>query len=461
MPSMGRSRTTICSLMNATVEPEEGNTVKITIEISEEELEPSIEHAWKHIAQEVRLPGFRPGKAPRKLLEKQVGSAYGRGEALKEAVPEFYSKAVIEHDVDVIAAPELEITNGEESGPVTVVATVEVRPEVEIAGYTGLRVEIPGLEASEDEINEQIDRLRSQSGELEEVDRASEDGDYVTVDIVGTQDGEEVEGLNVEDYMYLIGSGMIAPEFDENLIGLSADDEVEFSAQSPDPEGGEVDFHVTIKNVQTRVLPDLTDEWVAEETEFETVEELVEDTRNTLNEQRKTQARGRARHEVEHALVKLLDLEAPPEALVANEVQNRLQGMASQLSMQGISLEDYLRFTGRDVESFMGELRGAAEEGVMIDLALRAIVKAESIEADESDIDELITEMIGGADITLEAAKEQLRSAGQLSEVRSDVAKTKALDWVFEQTEVVDEDGNVIPAEALAEPEPSKEPENA
>lgn len=447
--------------MNATVEPEEGNTVKITIEISEEDLEPSIEHAWKHIAQEVRLPGFRPGKAPRKLLEKQVGSAYGRGEALKEAVPEFYSKAVIEHDVDVIAAPELEITDGEESGPVTVVATVEVRPEVEIAGYTGLRVEIPGLEAPEDEINEQIDRLRSQSGELEEVERESEDGDYVTVDIVGTQDGEEVEGLNVEDYMYLIGSGMIAPEFDENLIGKSADDEVEFSAQSPDPEGGEVDFHVTVKNVQTRVLPELNDEWVAEETEFETVEELIEDTRNTLNEQRKTQARGRARHEVEHALVKLLDLEAPPEALVANEVQNRLQGMASQLSMQGISLEDYLRFTGRDVESFMGELRGAAEEGVMIDLALRAIVKAESIEADESDIDELITEMIGGADITLEDAKEQLRSAGQLSEVRSDVAKTKALDWVFEQTEVVDEDGNTIPAEALAEPEPSKEPENA
>jgi trigger factor len=445
-------RTTLARLMRSTVEPAEGNKVKVAVEIDEAELEPAVEAAWREIAKEVRLPGFRPGKAPRKLLEKQFGSDYARSEALRNALPEFYSQAVIEHDVDVIAAPELDITEGESEGPVTFEAVVEVRPEVQVAGYQGLRVEVPRPEASDDEVTEQIDRLRAQYGELTETDRAAAEQDYVTVDIEGSQDGEPVEGLTADDYLYLVGSGMIAAEFDEHLTGASAGDELEFDADHPDPEQGKVQFRVTVKNVKERVLPDLDDTWVADATEFETVAELIEETRSNLSASRTEQTRSAVRANLGAELAKLVD-EEPPEAMVSGEMQARLQNLAYNLQGRGIRLEDYLQITGRDPESFTEELREAAVEAVKVDLALRAIADAEGLEASDDELEHEIVHLIGDADLTVEDATEELRSGGQLSAVRSDITKRKALEWLVTQSEVVDEDGNAVPAELLALPD--------
>jgi trigger factor len=438
--------------MKSTVEPAEGNKVKVAVEIDEAELEPAVEAAWREIAKEVRLPGFRPGKAPRKLLEKQLGSDYARSEALRTALPEFYSQAVIEHDVDVIAAPELDITSGESEGPVAFSALVEVRPEVEVAGYNGLRVEVPRPEATDDEVTEQIDRLRGQYGELTETDRAAAEQDYVTVDIEGSQDGEPVEGLTADDYLYLVGSGMIAAEFDEHLTGATAGDTLEFDADHPDPEQGKVQFRVAVKNVKERVLPDLDDEWVADATEFETVAELLEDTRRTLSESRSEQTRMAVRANLGKELAKLVD-EEPPEAMVSGEMQARLQNLAYNLQGRGIRLEDYLQITGRDPESFTEELREAALEAVKVDLALRSVAEREGLEVTDAEMEEEIIHLIGDADITVEDATEELRSGGQLSAVRSDISKRKALEWLVTQSEVVDEDGNSVPAELLALPE--------
>jgi trigger factor len=438
--------------MKSTVEPAEGNKVKVAVEIDEAELEPAVDAAWREIAKEVRLPGFRPGKAPRKLLEKQFGSDYARSEALKNALPEFYSQAVIEHDVDVIAAPELDITTGEVEGPVTFEALVEVRPEVQVAGYDGLRVEVPRPEASDDEVTEQIDRLRGQYGELTETDRAAAEQDYVTVDIEGSSDGEPVEGLTADDYLYLVGSGMIAAEFDEHLTGAAAGDELQFEADHPDPEQGRVEFRVNVKNVKERVLPDLDDAWVADATEFETVAELVEETRRNLSESRTEQTRMAVRANLGKELAKLVD-EEPPEAMVSGEMQARLQNLAYNLQGRGIRLEDYLQITGRDPESFTEELREAAVEAVKVDLALRAIAQSESLEVTDDEVEHEIIHLIGDADITVEDATEELRSGGQLSAIRSDIIKRKALEWLVTQSEVVDEDGNAVPAELLALPE--------
>lgn len=438
-------------LMKSTVEPAEGNKVKVAVEIDEAELEPAVEAAWRQIAKEVRMPGFRPGKAPRKLLEKQFGTEYARSEALRSALPEFYSKAVIEHDVDVIAAPELDITSGEQDGPVAFEAMVEVRPEVQVAGYDGLRVEVPRPEPSDEEIDEQIDRLRSQYGELVEVERAAGETDYVTIDIAGTQDGEQVDGLNADDYLYLIGSGMIASEFDEHLTGAKAGDVLEFDADHPDPEQGPVTFKVTVKDVKERVLPELTDEWVADATEFETADELREDTRNRLAASRKEQTQLAVRNNLGSELAKLVDVD-PPEALVSDEMQNRLQNLARQLGASGIRIEDWLQITGRDPESFTSELRTAAEEAVKVDLALRAVVVAEGLEATDQDLEDEVAELVGQMDITIEDALEQLRSAGQLSAVRSDLAKRKALEWLVEHSEIVDEDGSPVADELLQLP---------
>jgi len=417
--------------------------VKLTVQVEEAELEPAIDAAWKEIAKEVRIPGFRPGKAPRALMERQIGSGYARSEALNHAIPEFYGEAVVTHDVDVIAQPELDITDGQESGDVTFTAVVGIRPTVNVAGYGGLRVEVPSPEVPDEDIDEQVDRLRGQYGELTVVERAAAEGDYVTIDISGTQDGEEVDGLNADDYLYAVGSGMIASEFDENLVGASAGTDLTFTAEHPDPEQSEVEFHLVVKEVKERVLPELTDEWVAEATEFETVEELRADTRGRLGEGRETMTRQAVQSGVLEELGKLIDDEIP-DSLVSGEMQNRLQTMIMRLQQQGIGLDDYLRVIGQEPDDFMASLKESAVGGVRSDLALRAVVEAEGLAPTDAELDEVIEDMIGDSDVTLEDAREQLRSGGQLSAVRSDVAAQKAIKWLVEHAEVVDPEGNAI-----------------
>ena len=440
--------------MKTSVEPVEGekNKVKVAVEVDETELEPAIADAWRQIAKEVRLPGFRPGKAPRKLLEKQFGEGFARSEALNSSLPEFYAKAVIEHDVDVIAPPELDITAGEEAGPVSFEATVEIRPDVIVAGYQGLRVEVPSPDVTDEEIDEQIDRLRSQYGELSTVDRPAVEQDYVTVDISGTQNGEEVDGLTADDYSYLVGSGMIATEFDQHLTGAKVGDILEFDADHPDPDEDPVHFRVLVKEVKERVLPDLTDEWVADASEFETVEELRAETRSNLAQSREAQTRASVRARVGGELAKLVDDELP-ESMVSSETQMRLQNLLMQLQSRGIGLEDYLQITGRDTEAFMGELKDAADEAVRVDLGLRSVAVAQDLDVSEEELDTEIERLIDGADVSLDDAREQLQSGGQLSAVRSDLTKRKALEWLVDNSDVVDPDGNPIDPELLKLPE--------
>jgi trigger factor len=436
--------------VKSSVEPLEGNKVKVVVDVEEVELGPALDAVWREIAKEVRLPGFRPGKAPRKLLERQVDPGYARSEALRNALPEHYTRAVIEHDVDVIAPPELDITGGEESGDVSFEAVVEVRPVVAVAGYAGLRVELPNPEVTDDEVDAQIDRLRSQYSELVTVQRPAAEGDVLVVDIEGTRDGEPVEGLAVEAFSYVLGSGMVAPEFDEHLGGVSADAVVEFDAEHPDPDEDPVHFRLNVQQVQERELPEVTDEWVADATEFDTVEEFREDTRSRLATNRETMTRQAVQAGVGSELAKLVDLEVP-DAMVDGEFRMRLQNMAQQLGSSGIGLEDYLRVTGRDPQEFTAELREACVEGVKVDLALRAVVEAESLHATQEELEEEVAEMIGGGSISIEDAIEQLRDAGQLSAVRSGVANRKALEWLVAHTEFVDPDGNPIP-ESFLEP---------
>ena len=237
--------------MNSTLETLDDNKVKLTVVIDEAEFEPELDEAYKRIAKEVRIPGFRPGKVPRKLLEQRLGPEVAREEALRAALPTYYSQAVAENEVDVIAAPEIEITSGQADGPVEFDAVVEVRPSVHIAGHEGLRLEIDSPEVTPDDIDERLDSIRRQHAELAAVDRAAADDDHVTIDIAGTVDGEAVPGLTAEDYDYVVGSGAVVAEIDENLTGASAGDTVEFSAPHPDEsQDSEIEFVITVKDVQ-------------------------------------------------------------------------------------------------------------------------------------------------------------------------------------------------------------------
>ncbi len=443
--------------MKSTVEALEGNKVKLSIAVDEAEFETDIDEAFKRIAREVRLPGFRPGKAPRKVLEARIGLEAARGEAFEQALPKYYIEAVEEHDVDVIAQPEWEITAGQESGDVAFEATVEVRPVVTVGGYDGLRVTIPSPNVDDEEIDARIDRLRESFAELQDVERPAQTGDNVTIDIAGSREGEAMDGLTAEDYLYEVGAGTIVPELDEQLAGSKVGAVLEFTADHPMPDEDPVDFRVEVKAVKEKVLPEADDAFAAEASEFETIDELRADLVKRFGVVKKMQATMAVQQKTAEALSELVDDEIP-DALVNQEMQNRLQDLGMRLEAQGIGIEQYLAQTGQDQEAFVAELRESAAQGVKVDLALRAVALAEEIEVDDDELEaeyEAVAERVGQKAAQV---RKQLERNGQVAAVRSDLRTRKALEWLTEHVELVDEGGNTIDrADLTVEPEPSED----
>ena len=438
--------------MKSTVETLDDNRVKLSVEVDEETFDVAVDAAFKRIAKEVRMPGFRPGKAPRRLLEAQFGSAVGREEALREAMPEYYAQAVIEHDVDVVAPPEIEITGGQEDGPVQFDAVVEIRPSVSAAGYDGLRVEIPNPVASAEEIDEQIDNLRRNFAELSVVERAAADEDHVTIDIEATHGDEPVPGLTTTDYDYLLGSGAVVPEIDENLRGASAGDEVEFSADHPDPEEEEpLQFSIAVKEVKEAVLPDLDDEFAKANSEFETVEDLRADMADRMNTMRIQQANMAVQQNTAEALAALVTDEIP-ESMIENEINARIQDLVQRLQQQGMDVGAYLDAVGQTAETLAAEFREPAEQAVKVDLAFRSVADLQGLVPDDDRIDEVIAEMAGPSGQDPDELKARLAEVGQISALRADLAKQAAMEWLTDNVELVDEDGEAIDREALEFP---------
>ncbi|HMG39765.1 MAG TPA: trigger factor [Acidimicrobiales bacterium] len=431
--------------MKATVAPLEGNKVKVSVEVDEAEFDKAVDAAFRKIAQEVRIPGFRPGKAPRKILERRLGANVGREQALHDSLPEFYAQALSEHDVDAIAAPEIDITAGEEGeGPLAFDAVVEVRPEVQVPGYGSLRVEIDRPDVADEDVEAQIDRMRQVQATTAPVDRSSQEGDVVTIDITGTLDGDAQDGLTADDYSYTVGSGMITPEVDENLRGVKPGEILSFPATHPDEEETrELEFRVLVKEVNERVLPEADDEWAEENSQFDTIEALRGNIRENLLARQQLQAQMQVNERTREALAKLVDME-PPATLVDKEVQDRLQEMALRLRAQGLDLDQWLSATGKAPEELLDEMRAPSADGVKIDLALRAVADAEQIVCDDEDVDAEIEGVAQRLGEKPRKVLDRLERGGQLPGLRSDIRKRKALDWLVERVELVDQEGKPV-----------------
>ena len=438
--------------MRATAAPEEGNKVRLTVEIDEAEMDGALDDVMKRLAREVRVPGFRPGKVPRKVLETRMGGAVAlRGEAIREAVPEFYSRAVDETEVDPIDQPDIDITSGEESGPVSFEAVVLVRPIVGIPGYGGLVVTLPGLEVTDEELVAQIDRLRATSGELVAVTRPILTGDQVTIDIRGTRSDPDDDGddndLTAEDFLYEVGSDGMVPGLDDQLLGAKTGDAIAFDAEL-EALGQTVRFEVAVKEVQELKLPDADDEWAAEASEFATVEELRADIAERLRQRRIVEAQMALQQRTVEALVELVTEEVP-EQLVLSELSERIHDLNHRLEGQGMSLGQFLGVTGRSEEEFLDELRAGALQSVKADLALRALVEAEAIEITEEELDEELAAMGTRLEMEADLVRSQLEQAGRLAAVRSDRRKAKAMRWLMDTVELVDENGKPVSRDDL------------
>jgi trigger factor len=430
-------------LMKTSLEPLEGNKVKLSVEVEEAEFDRAVDDAFRKLAREVRIPGFRPGKAPRRVLEARIGTAPAREQALRDAIPRYLADAVREHEVDIIATPEVDITQGTDDGPVAFDATIEVRPQIIVPGYAGLRVEVPSPDVSDDDIQARVDALLRPYGELADIDRPVARGDYVTVDVAATRDDEPVAGLTTEDWLYEVGRGWVAEPFDLELIGSTPGDELAFTAP-PSGTADPADFQVVVKKAQELHLPELTDEWVQENLDgVETVDEWRARQVDQLGQIRLGQARQAMVDGTTTALAELVDDEVP-DVLVDDETRRRAEDLMLRLRAQGVALEEYLAATGQDPAMFAEGLKDAATRAVKVDLALRAVAAAESIEATDEELD---TEI---ARIALQVGQKpaQVRKAYErndaMNELGAELRKRKALEWLLEHVEIVDPDGKPV-----------------
>lgn len=435
--------------VKSSVSPLEGNKVKVVVELSEEEFEIDLDKAFKKLAREVRLPGFRPGKVPRKVIEARIGSGYARGEAFEGGLPTYYANAVKELEVDVISPPDIDITEGMEEGPVTFEATVEIRPTVSVTGYDSPELTIPAPGVPEEDVDEAIDRFLKGFGELETVERGAAAGDHVTIDISAEHNGEFIPGVTQDDYSYEVGVGAVVPELDEQLTGVSAGSELSFDAPHPDPdEENEIHFEISVKSVQELVKPEPTNGWMEQNSEFETFADLQEDYRERMSHSKLHQAVDGRRTAAADFAAGLVEDELPA-ALVELETENRIQDMAMRLQAQGLDFNQFLQMTGQTREDMFEQLKEQAEQSAKMDLALRAITEAEGLHATQDEINEEMERVAEQVNRTPEEVLQQFTDAGQLSAVRWDLQKSKALDWIIERARLVDEDGNTIDAAEL------------
>ncbi len=433
--------------MQTMVEELEDNRVKLHVAVPAEEFETAVNAAFRKLALEVRIPGFRPGKAPRRILEARFGADVAREQALKDGIPGFYADAVVAEDIDAIAPPEIDITAGEEDGDVEFDAVVEVRPVVNLTGYDSLTVELEFDAPDDAAVDAQVEGLRERFGDLEESTEPLVDGNYAEMDISGSVDGEPVDNLTASDFLYEVGSGGLVPALDEALHGKKPGDIVEFTDVLTDRfaelAGKEVSFRVLLKDAKRKVLPELTDEWVAEVTEFETVEALRDDSRERIAMVAKLQAQMALRDRVLEELTTLVPVEAP-EALIQADMERRLHDLMHRLEAQGIDIPGYLSATGQDQATFVDGIRQGSSKAVLADLGLRAVVAQEEIEATDEELEAEIARLAERLDQKPERVRRDLDKQGVLEAVRSDIARGKALEFLIDHAAVVDQAGNPI-----------------
>jgi trigger factor len=440
--------------MRSSSEVLEGNKVKLSVEIDEEELESAVDETVRRLQREVNMPGFRPGRVPRRLLEARLGGKAIREEVIRHALPDYYAQAVEEAALDTIAAPEIDITAGEDEGPLAFDAVVEVRPKVSIAGYEGLVVTVPSPEATEEEVEAQLDRMRQQFAELRDVERPATDGDVVTVDVQATRDGQPVEDLATSDFVYEVGTGMLAEGADEALRGAKAGDILEIDgAEAP---GGAARLKILVKQVREKILPAADDDWASDASEFETLAELRDDIRGRMTGLKRLQARIALREQSIEALAALV-AEDVPAALVDEETIRVRDRFLQQLAESRIALEQYLEATGRTPDELVEEFRSKAADQARADLALRALAEAQELSVTDDDLAAEMARLAEEAGRPVREVARQIAGGPGIERLRSEVRNSKAVTWLTEHVDVVDDQGKPMDRALLLEQDAEKE----
>src|SRR5918998_765422 len=418
--------------MTVTVTKLEDNKVRLDVEVSPEAVKKGVEAKVRELKGQVRVPGFRPGKAPRRVIENRVGRDYIYMEALQDSLPTWYSAAVIEQNLRPIDRPEIHFDDplNEQEG-FKFSATVEVRPEASLGEYKGLEVPKREVEVAEEQVDERIEEFRGQFATLAAVeDRPVQEGDFVIIDFKGEKmAGGPLEGGEAEDYMLEVGGGELLPDFEENLIGMSAGERKQFGVTFPLDyqeealRGQAVLFRVHLKEVKSRDLPPLDDEFAKEASEFETLDEfrgaVREELESAVEERVEAEFRGRALEVVAGGA----EGEVPEEMVDSFERTIRAQGMEP---------EQYYQLAGSNREDVKGRVRDDAADTVKKELILDAVAGAEGIEADEHEMVHQIEHLAEGSDRSPQQIADTMRANGSYQLLEEEVSRSKALDFLVE-----------------------------
>ena len=436
--------------MQSVLEQLENNQIKLLVEIPEEELKPEIESAFAKVSRQVRLPGFRPGRAPRRVLESKLGSGFARSEAISDNAPKWADAAMVEHEIEAISKPTITVTEGEEGGDVKLDVVVEVRPELTLEGYGDLSIEFPSPFASDEDLDGQVEALREALGSFEDSTEAIGDDSVVTLDFTAVIAGPEVE--TYEDFVLRIGADEPYDGLAAAIDGKKVGDTFEFEVpgdelEATDEEGASgvaTKVSGTIKGHQALVRPALDDEFAKEASEFETLAELRDDMRKSIESFRSSMLRNNWRQILANRLSEVAGLKELPSSLLQLEFESISHNFGHRIENSGLSFAKYLELAQTTAEDVSTRLASEAVLETRLDLVLRALAKAEGLEASTAQVDEEIAKIAEGSRIDVEAATERLRESGQLPALRAEIAKKNAMDWIFANVKLVDDKGNVL-----------------
>jgi trigger factor len=422
----------------------------VSFVVPEAELEAAKSQAARRLAREVKIPGFRPGKAPRPVVESAVGKDRLRSEAIDDLLPGKVGEVLEGMDLELAVSPTLESLIDIPEGikvevRVTTWPTLTEAPEIH-----DRTIEVGNPEVTDEELEQQIDRLRDQFGSLDEVDRPVEDGDFVTLDLSATDDDGPVEEASAADLVYEVGSRLFLEGVDEVLVGVEKGTTFSFDGPLPagfgDAAGREVTFRITVTNVRVRTRPELTDEWVDEVTEFDTVAEMRAELRDQLGQMKVRALANQFRERAIDELVGAIDV-AVPEAIVRSEMDDLLHRFGHRLEQQGVEFADYLEVTGQSQEAFAADLRAQAERGVRTRLLLDAVADQEGLEVTEDEVLAVVQAALAQeseARIDASTFREALRGSPEEKSITSDTPRNKALEKILSGARPVDEDGNEV-----------------
>jgi trigger factor len=428
--------------MSLQVEKLEKNMAKLTVEVSAEEFDKALTAAYNKNRGRFNIPGFRKGKAPQAMIEKMYGAGVLYEDAVNEALDATYAGAAEESGLDIVSRPEISVVQVEKGQNLIYTATVAVKPEVTLGDYKGIEVTKASAEVTDEDIDAELKRVQEQNSRLVTVeDRAVQDGDQTVIDFEGFVDGKTFEGGKGEDYALTIGSNSFIDTFEEQLIGKSIGEACEVNVTFPneyhatDLAGKPAMFKVTVKEIKSKELPELNDEFASEVSEFENLEEYKNDIKAKLAEKKEKDAATENEDNVVQKVVENSTMEIP-EPMIESQVNTMVNDYARRMQSQGLSLDQYMKFTGMTIESLKDQMKPQALKRIQTRLVLEAVAKVESITVADEAVEKEISGMAEAYKMEVDQVKEYLGESG-IVQMKEDLAVQEAVDFLVAEAKLV------------------------